>query len=46
MKKELILHDYVAVAALIKWARNNKQKIEVERLGDEANGYYWKVKLK
>ena len=46
MKKELIIHEYLAVVALIKWAKKNKKKIEVEKLGDETSGFYWKVKLK
>ena len=46
MKKEIILYDYIAVAAMIKWAKKNKKKIEVERLGDDYSGIYWKIKLK
>ena len=42
----MILRDYIAVAALIKWAKKYKKKLEVEKLGDEFSGFYWKVKLK
>ena len=45
MKKEMILHDYIVVAAMIKWAKKNKKKIEVKRLGDEFSGIYWEIKF-
>ena len=44
--KKITITDYTSVLALIKWAKKNKKKIEVERLGDEFSGFYWKVKLK
>ena len=44
--KVLTITDYTSVLALIKWAKKNKKKVEVERLGDEYNGFYYKVKLK
>ena len=45
MKNEMIIHNYIAVAALIKWAKQMKRKIEVERCGNDVAGVYWKVKI-
>ena len=42
-KKELVLYDYIAVSAMIKYARQNKKKITVEKLGNDWAGYYYKV---
>lgn len=44
--KVLTITDFANVSALIKWAKKNKKKIEVEKLGDEFSGFYYKVKLK
>ena len=42
---EIRVKDYRTVAELVKFAQNNKRRIEVKKIGDNFSGYYWKVKI-